>query len=169
MPGALNRMVGVNSRSAPLLLAMIAALVSGCAAMVRQPEPPQVTLTDISLTNASLFEQRFRVKLRLQNPNNYPLPLDGFQLDIKLNDQPFLSGASADSVTLPRLGSATVEMDAVSKLAGLLQQIMAVASGQTRKVHYSLSGTIHLVRPVLSLPVKEEGDFDMSWLQQRAE
>jgi LEA14-like dessication related protein len=158
----------VGRLHAPVLLALAAVFISGCAAMIRQPEPPQVTLTGISLTSVSLFEQSFRVKLRLQNPNNYALPLDGFQLDLKLNDQPFLTGTSTDSVTLPRLGSATVEMDAVSKLAGLLQQIMAVASGETRRVHYSLTGKIHLVRPVLSLPIQEEGEFDMSWLEQRA-
>jgi hypothetical protein len=64
------------------------------------------------------------------------------------------------------LGSATVEMDAVSKLSGLLQQIKAIASGETHMVHYSLTGNIHLLRPLLSLPIKEEGEFDMSWLER---
>ena len=167
MPRALSQIIGVGRQHAPALLALIAALISGCAAMIRQPAPPQVTLTGISVTSVSLFEQSFRVKLRLQNPNNYQISIDGFQLDLKLNHQPFLSGASADSVTLPRLGSATVEVDAVSKLSGLLQQIMAVASGETRMVQYSLSGKIHLARPVLSLPIKEEGEFNMSWLKQQ--
>ena len=135
--------------------------------MIRQPAPPQVTLTGISVTSVSLFEQSFRVKLRLQNPNNYQISIDGFQLDLKLNHQPFLSGASADSVTLPRLGSATVEVDAVSKLSGLLQQITAIASGETQMMHYSLTGKVHLVRPVLSLPIMEEGEFNMSWLKQQ--
>lgn len=135
--------------------------------MSRRPEPPQVTLTGIELTSVSLFEQSFRVKLHLQNPNNFELPLDGFQLDLKLNGQPFLSGTSTDSVTLPRLGSATVEMDAVTKLSGLLQQIKTIASGKTHMVRYSLTGKIHLVRPLLSLPLKDEGEFDMSWLDQQ--
>ena len=135
--------------------------------MIRQPEPPQVTLTDITLTSVTLFEQNFRVKLRLQNPNNFELPLDGFQLDLKVNGQPFLSGTSADSVTLPRLGSATVDMDAASRLSGLLQQIKAIASGEARMVRYSLTGKIHVMRPLLSLPFKDEGEFDMSWLEQR--
>lgn len=168
MPRTLSQKIAVNSRRMPTLFALTALLISGCAAMIKQPEPPQVTLAGINLTNVSLFEQSFRVKLRIQNPNNYALPLDGFQLDLKLNDQSFLSGTSTDSVTLPRLGSATVEMDAVSKLSGLLQQIKGIASGETRMVRYSLTGKIHLVRPVLSLPIKEEGEFDMSWLEQRA-
>lgn len=169
MPRALGRITGVDGWRAPALLALAAVFISGCAAIIRQPEPPQVTLTGISLTRVSLLEQSFRVKLRLQNPNNYEVPVNGFQVDLKLNGQPFLSGTSVDSVTLPRLGSATVEMDAVSKLSGLLQQIKRIASGETHKVHYSLTGKIYLARPAVSLPLKEEGEFDMSWLEQRGD
>ncbi len=166
MTRALSRIIGVGRWRLPALLALLAIFISGCAVISRRPEPPQVTLTGIELTSVNLFEQSFRVKLRLQNPNNFELPLDGFQLDLKLNGQPFLSGTSTDSVTLPRLGSATVGMDAVSKLSGLFQQIKAIASGKTQMVRYSLTGKIHLVRPLLSLPLKDEGEFDISWLEQ---
>ena len=166
MPRLQSEQLRVGHWLTSLLLAVMVALISGCATIIRQPEPPQVSLTDISISRVSLFEQSFRVTLRLQNPNNFELPLDGFQLDLKVNGQPFLSGTSVDSVILPRLGSATVEMDAISKLSGLLQQIKAIASGDTRVMRYSLTGKIHLVRPVLSLPIKDEGEFDMSWLEQ---
>ena len=166
MPRTKSRLFGVEAWRVTVFSALLALLMSGCAAMMRQPEPPQVTLAGIELTSVSLFEQQFRVQLRLQNPNNFDLPLDGFQFNLKLNDQPFLSGTSVDSVTLPRLGSVTVQMDAVSELSGLLQQIKGIASGASRTVRYSLTGKVHLVRPVLSLPLKEEGEFDMSWLEQ---
>ncbi len=169
MSFSVERSIGGTWRRgyAALGLLMVALFVGGCAALMKQPEPPQVTLAGLNLTDVSLFEQRFRVQLRLQNPNDYDLPLDGFQFDLKLNDQPFLSGVSSDSVTLPRLGSTTVEMDAVSKLSGLMQQIQGITLGQTRAMRYSLTGKIHLVRPLLSLPVKEEGELDMSWLGGR--
>ncbi len=144
---------------------LLTAFMAGCAAMMQKPEPPQVSLAGVNLTSVSLFEQHFQVKLRLQNPNNYDLPLDGFQFDLKLNDQPFLSGTSVTSVTLPRLGTATIDMDAVSKLSGLLSQIQGIASGGSPAVRYTLTGKVHLLRPVLSLPLKEEGTFDMSWLE----
>jgi LEA14-like dessication related protein len=79
-------------RLAHALIGLSALLVLGACARLGEAEPPQVRLADIRLLEGGLLEQRFRVDLRLGNPNDFDLPLDGLTFELELNDRPF--GAS---------------------------------------------------------------------------
>ena len=50
--------------------------VVGCAT-VDETVPLKVNLVNITPASSGVFEQRFLVDLRLSNPNNFDIPLDG--------------------------------------------------------------------------------------------
>ena len=54
-----------------LFLFTIALLFPGCASWFIKGEPPEVLVTDITPMDATLFEQRLRVDLRVRNPNDF--------------------------------------------------------------------------------------------------
>lgn len=139
--------------------AMILLLLAGCSAHMTKPEWPQVSVTSITLVDPGLLEQRFRVQLRVQNPNSFDLPIDGINLRLDLNGQQFVTGMSAAPVTVPRFGSAFVEVDAVSTLAAFAGQLEQIVSNKAEAVRYSLSGKVHLSRPSMSLPFNREGEI----------
>lgn len=64
-------------RTARGLTALLAALVSvaGCASMYPRLETPRLSLVSVEMAEATLFEQRLVVRLRVQNPNSIALPV----------------------------------------------------------------------------------------------
>jgi len=142
----------------------VVALLAGCAGLVTKPERPEVTVASITLVEPGLLEQRYRVQLRVQNPNNFDLPIDGVQMRLELNSQPFVTAVSAVPVTVPRFGSALVDIDAVSTLARLLHQLKEITSGKTETVRYKLAGKVHLSQPSIELPFTQEGEISLAGL-----
>ncbi len=145
-----------------MFLTMMALVLSGCAGMMTQAERPEVSLTNITLVESNLLEQRYRVQLRVQNPNNFDLPIDGLQMRLELNNQPFVTAVSASPVNVPRFGSALVEVDAVSTLAGLLQQLKGITAKKVEIVNYKLSGKAHLSGRSIALPFSQEGEINLA-------
>ncbi len=148
-----------------LMLGLALALLSGCAGLLARPVPPQVNIAAISLTDANLFEQRYHIKLRLQNPNDFDLPINGVQFQVQINGRPFASGMSSAPVSVPRLGTAVLEIDAISTLAEVARQLNDIVMGQTQGVRYTLTGKVHLARPAVELPFRQEGDMKLPSLE----
>ncbi len=124
------------------LMGLAALLLLGACARLGEVEPPQVRLADIRLLESGLFEQRFRVDLRLGNPNDFDLALGGLTFELELNDMPFAQGFSNQAVTLPRLGEARVSVVASTTLIDVVQQMLIL--GERSDLSYRIEGVIYL-------------------------
>ena len=147
--------------------ALIFALMAGCAALPQKPEAPRVNITAIELVEAGILEQRYQVKLRVQNPNDFDFAIKGIQFEIKLNGQSFVTGVSGNAVNVPRFGSAVLDLEAVSTLAGLARQFKEMTENKTPTASYGITGKVHLARPAISLPFHEEGEIKLPWLVEQ--
>jgi LEA14-like dessication related protein len=96
----------------------------------------------MTLIEASLLEQRFAFKLRVQNPNDMDIPVTGMSFEIKLNDQSFAKGVSNKPVTLARLSETMLEVTAVSDLSVILRQINELRLGNRSSVSYLIKGRL---------------------------
>ena len=67
------------------LLLLSAALLAGCAGMEYRKDWVKVTVTDLRILDSTLMEQRYLVRLRLQNRHNAKLPVAGMSFDLQLN------------------------------------------------------------------------------------
>lgn len=124
------------------LLGLAALLLLGACARLGEVEPPQVRLADIRLLESGLFEQRFRVDLRLGNPNDFDLALGGLTFELELNDLPFARGLSNQAVTVPRLGEARVSVVASTTLIDMVQQMLIL--GERSDLSYRIEGVVYL-------------------------
>ena len=145
-------------------IALIFALMAGCAALPQKPEAPRVSITAIELVEVGLLEQRYQVKLRVQNPNDFDFVIKGIQFEIKLNGQSFVTGVSGNMVNVPRFDSAVLDLKAVSTLAGLARQFKEMAESKASTAGYGITGKVHLAQPAISLPFHEEGEIKLPWL-----
>ena len=93
--------------------------LSACSTFGSKPESPVVTLAGLQIVKADFFEQRFALDLRLQNPNDFVLPIRGMSYDLVLNGTSFASGVSASKVDVPALGEAVVKVESVTNLFSL--------------------------------------------------
>ena len=136
---------------------------SGCAGIGpgQRVEPPEVRLADLEFVDAGLFEQRFRMILRVRNPNDFDLPIDGLRFALDVNDRPFATGLSNRSVTVPRLGEQTIAVDASTTLLDVVQQFMGLSGRET--MSYRLAGTAFLRGTgTREVPFEQSGSFRLT-------
>ena len=106
---------------------------------------------------ASAFEQRVKVVLRLTNPNNRDLAIEGLRFSLELNEEPFTRGVSDQHVTVPRLGEETVEVIATTSVIDLLRQLQVLTRRQDLDFPYRLEGRIFLDDSLRSLDFERSG------------
>ncbi len=142
-----------------LLAVPFLLLLAACAGM--PTEPVDVSLVNMSFEDAALFEQRVTLELRLRNPNDTALSVDGLRYALNINGQPFASGMGELSVTVPRLGETTVRVPGSVGTLDLVRQITAIPG--TTAVAVDLTGTVFL-SPVGRLSFVKHDRVDLSTL-----
>jgi len=127
-------------RLAQMLLLVMAA--ASCAGLGPQLEPPEVSLVGLRTLRGGALEQRFELQLRVLNPNNRELRIDGIEFTLDVNGSRLTRGVSNEGVTLPRLGEALTTVTATTTVVDLLGQVInAVDSPDLR---YELRGRVFL-------------------------
>jgi LEA14-like dessication related protein len=115
-------------------------LLASCALPGNTIEP-EVRLADIRMMESGgIFEQKVGVVLRIVNPNDFDISIDGARFRLDVNDQPFASGVSKDSITVPRLSDATLVGEASVGVLDVLRQVFAMS--QREALSYRLTGTL---------------------------
>jgi LEA14-like dessication related protein len=142
-----------------LVTLWLAVLLTGCAALQSPLEAPHVTLTDLRPLDMTLFEQRYGLKLRVQNPNPVELPITGMNFRLDVNGSELGHGVSDQPVTVPAYGEAVVEIKLTSNLVRIFDQIRGLESGKGQSLRYHLSGGLSLANRMSKLPFDYQGEF----------
>jgi len=148
-------------RSASLLLLAIAAIaLCGCALIVPKLETPKFSIVDIEVHRASFLEQRLQVRVRVENPNDRSLPIQGLSYTVYVGGEQFATGVSDASFVVPALGTAEFNMNVTANIAGALFAILGKPRGQA--IEYRMKGRVELSRGWLrSIPFEESGRFTL--------
>lgn len=134
---------------------------AACAPFFKKIEPPRVSVVNLNLVEATLFEQNYLIQLRIQNPNAFEIPIQGLQYEIELNDEPFASGVSSQSIIVPGFESAVLEVQAMSSLLSIFRQINNLKQGKLETISYRLWGKIHLTA-YRTVPFDYKGEVVLS-------
>ena len=160
--GRLNLMIRWLNGYGSLAVAM-AVLTAACSTMPREFEMLRVHIADMTAKDVAVFEQRFDVKLRIQNPNDADFSINGLRFDIDLNDREFANGMSGQRVIVPRFGSELVEVEVFTTLGSFLRQLQSLNTEGPRKVRYRLKGTAFVDAPgSFKAPFDENGEVDLN-------
>lgn len=145
-------------RSVPLLL--VAVALSGCALFVPRLETPKLSIVDIEVLRANFMAQQLRVRLRVQNPNDRSLPIEGLAYTVYLGGQEFASGVSDASFVVPAFGTAEFNTDVTANAAGAIFAILSKPHGQG--IDYRMKGKVELTHGWLrSIPFEQGGTFTL--------
>lgn len=140
-----------------------AVLMAACSTMPKEYETLRVHIADMTPKDMAIFEQRFDVKLRIQNPNDAEFSINGLRFDIDLNDREFANGMSGQRVVVPRFGSEVVDVEVFTTLASFLRQIQELNTGAGQKVRYHLKGTAFVESPgTFKAPFDEKGEIELN-------
>ena len=149
-----------------LFVAACAALVAACTSMPSNLRAPTCELVGVQILSTDMFAQRFKVRLRVDNPNDIELPVTGLEFTVFMAGDRFAEGMGNEQFVLPAKGNAEFDMlvttNFVSSFGRLLSRTsngkledveyeivgkIAVDKGVVRKIPFNHRGTVNFTRP----------------------
>jgi LEA14-like dessication related protein len=149
----------------PGVVAVLASGLIGCAALAPRLETPEVSFVGLKALEASVFEQRLEVRLKVQNPNDLDLPVHGLDIDMDLAGERFAHGVSAREFTVPAHGEAEFDMIVTANAATALMHILGGDRKSREEIDYRLKGKLSTRLGMLrSIPFEETGTLPIGSL-----
>jgi len=128
-------------------------LVSGCASMVPD-ERPEITLSNLEFTDATLFETTMVASVRIANPSLEPIVIEGATFKLVLDGKKVGRGMMKDSVAVEALDSHVgIVTFHVNNASALLRLRGVMDRGA---VEYGIVGNLYLQRGSGTKKVKVE-------------
>jgi LEA14-like dessication related protein len=147
-------------RSAALVL--LAWLLLACSAFAPKLESPRLSIVNVETLKSSLWEQRLRVHIRVENPNNRALPVAALSYSIEVAGQELAHGAANDSFTVPALGETEFSTDVSANVAGALLTLLSRGRDVNDAIDYRILGKVSLADGfVRSIPFEHQGSFKL--------
>jgi LEA14-like dessication related protein len=135
-------------------------LASGCA-IVPKLEAPKLSVISLKMQGGDLFSQRVLLRMRVFNPNSRPLPIEGLNYTIEINDAELGNGGSSAPFTVPAMGEAEFDMQFTANLAGALTRLLTKRNS-SEKLDYRLRGSVSLASGFLRrIPFDERGSVNL--------
>lgn len=131
-------MSGHGSCLAVLMMLGLAACSGPSVFSTTDAKSPDVSLAGLSFSEPGLTEQGMTIQLRLKNPNEFDIPVDGLTFNLDVNDTPLADGLSQHDFTLPSLGEIVVPVDVTIPTDDLIARVVAIGTG--RRLDYRLTG-----------------------------
>ena len=144
------------------LLSFLCCLAfSGCSAIPLNLKTPEITFVGLKTIEASVFEQKLEVRLKVFNPNSMELPVNGLDVDIELAGEPFAHGVSAREFVVPALGEAEFDMNVTANAATALLRI--AGERKSDPIGYKLKGKLSTKLGMLrTIPFEESGTLPVA-------
>jgi LEA14-like dessication related protein len=112
---------------------------------------PEFTITAIAIMQAELINTRFRVNLRIDNPNAFPVDLSSFGYELYGAGRFWADGREEDVLHIPAQGSAETRlflmMNFINMKRSLLDEVIAM-----QQVRYRFTGEAEVGTGVSWLP-----------------
>ncbi|MGS2724344.1 LEA type 2 family protein [Porticoccus sp. GXU_MW_L64] len=145
---------------AVVLLAVM--LLTGCASLTPGFQNPEVNLVAVApVSSSSLLEQRFKVGLRVLNPNSVPLPVKGLSYSLKLNGYKVVSGATGDIPELPAYGDVRLDLEAGVNLLGGARFLSGILNNPHQQLDYQLETRLDVGLLLPAITLVEEGQISL--------
>ena len=140
--------------------AAAAALLLTCCALTNF-QTPKLSIADVQVLGGEIWQQRLRVRMHVQNPNERALPVKSIKYTLEVQGQAFAEGESLQPFVVPALGEADFDMNVTTNAAGALMGVLSHYGG-SGVVDYRLVGKVSLSEGWLrSIPFDERGTFKL--------
>ena len=140
-----------------LLLTLVLA-VGGCVST--KFEAPKLSIVSVGMMSADIFNQQFRIRLHVQNPNDRELPIKGIQYELFLQGDSFAEGVSDQPFVVPAMGEAEFDTVVTTNFMSSIGRMLSKTNSD--KVQYNFVGKVMLSKGILrTIPFNEQGLVDL--------
>ncbi len=157
----MNRLPRVTTAGLAMTLIFMTA---GCATVPKDFETPKLNLVSIQLLNAGFLEQRYGVRLRVQNPNAFMLPIEGMSYELKLAGNSFASGVTPEAFNVPKFGETEFDVEIRTNLLKSARELARWYSSGSESLDYELGGKLDIGLSFLkhTVPFSETGSISLT-------
>lgn len=142
-----------------LLVGLVLALAA-CSGLPFNAKPPKVSVADVEIKSLGLLEQKFDVGLRVANPNDFDLKIEGLDFDLEVNGRPFATGLARVTTLIPAASSAVLRVDAIMPSKNLIRQLKTLPPETLKDgVPYRIKGRVKIDRLSDWLPFDHAGVY----------
>jgi LEA14-like dessication related protein len=144
-----------------LLSALLVVLaLGGCSFFVPKLETPKLSVVNVEMQKSDLWEQRMKVRMRVANPNDRPIPVKGLTVALEVQGQELAHGVSGAAFNVPALGEAEFDMNMTANMAGALLKLLGSGNQLKDEVDYRVKGKLSLAEGMMrSIPFEDSGTF----------
>lgn len=103
---------------------------------------PEVSLESIVPVSSKGMNPRFKVVLRVTNPNNQDFEMDGVSFNLDVAGKDLLNGVANDIPTLKAYSETLVDVETSISLFELLKLVSYLSKNSNKELHYNLQTTI---------------------------
>lgn len=133
--------MAMRSTGLTLLLLISLCALNGCAVFNRSYTEPEVTLANVEMLKSNLWEQSFRLRMRVDNPNDRNLPIRGMHYQVYLNDMRLATGVTDNHFNVPAYGSEYFDLTVRSNIWRHLRDLLSMVEHQ-HPIDYRIDGHI---------------------------
>lgn len=140
------------------------ALLGACSTLPSKLVSPKVNLVSIQMMSTDMFAQKFRVRVKVENPNDLELPVKGLEYQILLMGDSFAEGNSTDRFVLPANGEAEFDMIVTTNFVSSLGRLISrVGGGKLENLDYEITGDVLLEKGMVrKIPFAHHGQVDIA-------
>jgi LEA14-like dessication related protein len=144
-----------------LTVLLLAGLLAGCATL--RPEPPEVQLAGLEISDLSLSHANFLATLSLYNPNRSSLEVEGLEFALFLDDVRVARGVTAKAFSLPAEQTGTAALRLSTSFLDLIR--LAGRLKGRDQVPFRIAGEVKVGGPGFlwsTIPIASEGQIPLS-------
>lgn len=142
----------------PILFSSIMFLAfSACSTFDRVVQKPSVELDSVNLEDPSLTALTMVFGVRVDNPNNFTIPVSALNYELRLNGNDLAKGVFDDPGKIPARGNAVVKIPVRVSYFSLYKTARSIQD--KRAVSYEIKGDIDAAG--ITVPFNETGTVDL--------
>lgn len=144
-----------------VLLALVTAFTAACSGIPFNAKAPKISVAEVNVKRLGLFEQIFDVGLRVKNPNDFDIVIEGLEFKLEISGREFATGvANTNTHTrVPAFSSAVVHVDTATQSNKLLQQMKTLPDVLKDGVPYRIHGRMKIDRASDWMPFDRSGVY----------
>ena len=133
--------------------------VAGCASVVPATDPPKVSVESVESIPVEGSAPRFRITLRVINPNTQALDIVGISYGIEIMDHEVVTGVTNDVPVIDGYSEGIVTLDAGLQLFELMKLLATLGRSQGEPLEYRFVAKIDFKGLVPTQYVEEKGEL----------
>ncbi|HEX5126096.1 MAG TPA: LEA type 2 family protein [Rhodocyclaceae bacterium] len=119
---------------------MLMAFLSACSGLYNL-RAPEVSVADVKFSDGNISEQRFKLTLRVTNPNERDIVIDGLTFDVLVDEKSFAHGISNTPTVLPKLGEAEMDVEGTAQSFDIIRKLLELKASGGR-LPYRIRGEV---------------------------